>query len=156
MSSERALARVRMVLPGASEVRNGLQVTSERWRLLLIDIGHEVFIDTGETSASTKQEVIIAFNAYKCADRILELLAKSDSRLIVCLTGTDIYRDLPKDPGRYRIFEFADRLVVLHPFAFQAVPPKYRGKVTEIIQSAQIMEIPRLQDSNYFDFLRYS
>ncbi len=57
--------------------------------------------------------------------------------LVLALTGTDIYRDLPDSREAREALEMADRLVTLQPLAIMKVPARLRGKARVIFQSAE-------------------
>jgi len=56
--------------------------------------------------------------------------------LIVALTGTDLYHDLPQSRDVQKSLEWADRLVVLQPLAIDELPEEFRSKTRTIYQSA--------------------
>ena len=60
---------------------------------------------------------------------------RPDGRLILVLTGTDLY----PQPGRACLesMDLADRIVVLHPAAVSDLPPRARQRAVVIVQSAQ-------------------
>jgi putative glycosyltransferase (TIGR04348 family) len=55
--------------------------------------------------------------------------------LIVALTGTDLYHDLPDSAAAQESLRLADHLVVLQPRGVDVLPAEVRHKVTSIIQS---------------------
>lgn len=64
--------------------------------------------------------------------------ARPDHALIVALTGTDLYKDLPAgDTGTRESVATADRLIVLQDDAPQFVPQVDRGKIDVVFQSAR-------------------
>jgi putative glycosyltransferase (TIGR04348 family) len=69
-----------------------------------------------------------------------------DGPLVLCLTGTDLYRDIRTSKTAQRSLELADRLVVLQERGGDELPPRLRGKVRVIVQSA---EPTRLHPSPY-------
>jgi putative glycosyltransferase (TIGR04348 family) len=67
-------------------------------------------------------------------------VARPDRALIVTLTGTDLYNDLPSgDPDTRESIAAADRLIVLQDDAPQFVPQADRGKVDVVFQSARAL-----------------
>lgn len=60
--------------------------------------------------------------------------------LVVALTGTDLYRDLPASPAGQRSLELADFIVVLQRQARREVPERWRSKVKVIFQSAALLD----------------
>jgi len=63
--------------------------------------------------------------------------AHPDRPVVLVLTGTDLYRDLPRDPSVRRSLAIADRVVVLQADALAHVPPEFRAKCRVIFQSAR-------------------
>lgn len=64
--------------------------------------------------------------------------ARPESPLIVVLTGTDLYKDLPAgDADACRSIDDADRLVVLQSDAVRHLPEAVRDKVDVVYQSAR-------------------
>ncbi len=62
--------------------------------------------------------------------------AHPDRPVVLVLTGTDLYRDLPRDPSVRRSLAIADRVVVLQADALAHVPPEFRAKCRVIFQAA--------------------
>ena len=87
---------IRLLAPPSAGVRNGNVVTVERWRSLLLGLGHAV-ADGG--APPERVDVLIAFHAHKSREGILEAVRSGRAgRLIICLTGTDLYEDLKRGP----------------------------------------------------------
>jgi len=119
----------------AQNIRNGNVVTSERWRSILEDLGHRVISSQGCDGGVC--DVLIAFNAYKNRQAILTArMTGSVARIVVCLTGTDLYQDLKSDPSAEDVLYLADQLVVLQPMALLELPLALRDKTMVILQSA--------------------
>jgi putative glycosyltransferase (TIGR04348 family) len=57
-------------------------------------------------------------------------------KLVVALTGTDIYRDIRISPEARASLEFADRLIVLQPKALEELPARFRRKARVVVQSS--------------------
>jgi putative glycosyltransferase (TIGR04348 family) len=67
-------------------------------------------------------------------------LERPDAALIVALTGTDLYRDLPAgDVDARASCEDADRMIVLQADALAHVPPELRENADVVYQSAQAL-----------------
>jgi putative glycosyltransferase (TIGR04348 family) len=57
-------------------------------------------------------------------------------RIVLIMTGTDLYRDLPDDPEALQSVALADRIVVLQRKALAALPASAVAKARVIVQSA--------------------
>jgi putative glycosyltransferase (TIGR04348 family) len=76
-------------------------------------------------------------HARRSHDRIRAWRARHPDRpLIVVLTGTDLYRDLPDDAAARESLQLADRLVVLQEDAVRCLPRAVRSKARVVFQSA--------------------
>jgi len=82
-------------------------------------------------------DVLLALHARKSAESVRS--ARPGTKVIVALTGTDLYRDVRVDPEARRSLELADRLVVLHAGATAELPTRLRWKVHVVPQSAPPM-----------------
>ncbi len=104
-------------------------------------MGHDVAIDTEYQTQSS--DLLIALHARRSASSIEKFRHDHpNAPLIVVLTGTDLYRDLPDDPCAVRSIELADRLVVLNALGAQRLPTTLRNKVRVIIQSVTVPPLP--------------
>src|SRR5262249_6987075 len=70
-----------------------------------------------------------------------------DRPLVVALTGTDLYRDLEQSRRARESLEFATRIVVLQPKAFDDLPAHLHGKTRVIHQSVQPFPSPSTRKS---------
>ena len=147
--------RIRIATPSPRHGRTGNRVTAERWADLLRELGHDVHVvdvswegEAGDASSGSRSgggagpeetadaDLLVALHARRSADLVRRFRERHPERpLIVALTGTDLYRDLPEDPDARDSLEAADRLVVLQEKAVEAVPASYRPRVRVIYQS---------------------
>ena len=131
--------------------RLGNRVTAERWRELLVKLGHRVTIATAlprKSAKSAEWDVLVALHARHAAKAIRDAHAAHPKRpIILALTGTDLYRDIRHDADARRSLELAERIVVLHDRAPLDVPARWRRKVRVIRQSADEASGYRLQAS---------
>ena len=127
--------RVGIASPALAASNNGNWHTAARWGGHLEPIADVTVFDrwTGQPL-----DLLIALHARKSADCIESLRnARPDAGIILLLTGTDLYRDLPGDPAAQRSLDLADRIVVLQARALDKLAPDARRKAEVIEQSAE-------------------
>jgi putative glycosyltransferase (TIGR04348 family) len=129
---------VLLVTPAPPGSLTGNRVTAARWAGIFTALGHraEVAEDLGERTP----EVLVALHAARSAASAARYReVRPEGLLIVALTGTDLYRDLPAgNAGASRSLALADHLVALHPLAGEAVPEAFRSRLRIIVQSAAV------------------
>lgn len=83
---------------------------------------------------------LIALHARKSHAAIVQFKKRfPDRKLIVALTGTDLYHDIPRGNRKsLQSLALADQLITLHPLAVRSVPRYWRNKVTPIFQSVEL------------------
>jgi putative glycosyltransferase (TIGR04348 family) len=80
---------------------------------------------------------LVALHARKSAKSVLAYRgAYPRRRIILVLTGTDVYRDIRRSRIAVRAMEAADVLVTLQPEAIRELPARLRYKARAIVQSA--------------------
>jgi putative glycosyltransferase (TIGR04348 family) len=80
---------------------------------------------------------LVALHARKSAESVLAYRAAYPRRrIILVLTGTDVYRDIRRSRIAVRAMEAADVLVTLQPEAIRELPARLRYKARAIVQSA--------------------
>ncbi len=127
--------RLLIVTPAPKGSRKGNRITADRWVRLLRKLGHRV--TTAEEFCDQACDVLIGLHARKSAASIRRYRAQRPTgRLVVVLTGTDLYHDLPQSRAAQRSIELADRLVVLQARAADALPRELQDKARVIVQSA--------------------
>lgn len=89
----------------------------------------------------TPARILVALHARRSAEAIAEWKARDAAApLIVVLTGTDLYHDLPAGDAATRAsLDAADRLLVLQEDALAALEPRWRSKARVIHQSAPLL-----------------
>jgi putative glycosyltransferase (TIGR04348 family) len=111
-----------------------------RWARILRELGHHVRVANKYDGAPA--ELMIALHAWRSAESIRcfrELFAHRP--LIMALSGTDINEYIERDPlPTLRSLGYADRLVALQELAYRRVPPRFRGKVRVVHQSAPAVQ----------------
>ena len=127
--------RIRFIVPPTFTDWNGNSVTSRRWKSFMEELGHEVSIDHEECSEPC--DLLVAFHAYRSRAGIIKARdAGMAERIVICFTGTDLYRDLKADPAAFDVLHLADRLAVLQPAALNEITTSLRDRTSVIYQSA--------------------
>ncbi|HUQ25956.1 MAG TPA: selenoneine biosynthesis selenosugar synthase SenB [Burkholderiales bacterium] len=119
--------RIALVTPARAGTRTGNRHTALRWAAFLRAAGHRVSICTEWRGGAA--DAMLALHARRSHASIKAF----PGRLIVALTGTDVYRDIHESEEACESIELADRLIVLQPKAAEEVPGK---KVHVVIQSS--------------------
>lgn len=126
--------RIGIVTPAPPRSRYGNRVTALRWARILRGLGHRV--DTVQAYAGEPYDLLIALHArrsYPSANAFHHL--HPDRPLIVALTGTDLYRDLPRSRSAQESIKLATLLITLQPKACEELEPRWRQKIRVIYQS---------------------
>jgi len=131
-------------------IRNGNVVTSERWRSMFESLGHQVEIFTADIDRQC--DLLVVFNAYTNRQTIRDAWTNGVAgRIVICLTGTDLYRDLREDPAAKDALYLADQLVVLQPMGIPALPENLHGKTMVVFQSAVAPKVVVSRKEDTFD-----
>ncbi|HYY61327.1 MAG TPA: selenoneine biosynthesis selenosugar synthase SenB [Burkholderiales bacterium] len=129
------MARLFIVTPAGAGLRNGNRHTALRWAALLRKSGHKVPVAVQWQGDPC--DALIALHARRSYDSIARYRQeRGTAPLIVTLTGTDLYRDLPDSPQARTSLELADRLIVLQEAALEELAPPLRAKTRVVYQSA--------------------
>ncbi|HKJ10301.1 MAG TPA: selenoneine biosynthesis selenosugar synthase SenB [Gammaproteobacteria bacterium] len=128
--------RIVLITPARPSARAGNRATAVRWAQFLRQDGHRVDIATEYNGA--RADAMIALHAWRSAPAIRLFHERfPDRRLIVALTGTDLYRFIHSHPDTtLDSIARAHRLIVLHDKAREALPMQHRHKVRVVHQSA--------------------
>lgn len=117
----------------APAANNGNGRTAQRWaRWLAADYRVRVcqHWDHGDDA------LLLALHARRSATSVAEFAASYPQRpVVLVLTGTDLYDDLPVDASAQRSVELARRLVALHERAPLALPARWRERCDICFQS---------------------
>jgi putative glycosyltransferase (TIGR04348 family) len=128
---------IAIVTPYSAQANNGNWRTASRWARLLRDRFHVIVQAPGDGLPRDGADCLIALHARRSHDHIVAWRASHPDRpLIVVLTGTDLYRDLPDDACARESLRLADRLVVLQEDAVRRLPQAVRAKARVVFQSA--------------------
>ena len=129
------MARLFIVTPAGAGLRNGNRHTALRWATLLRAGGHKVRVAVHW--ASEPCDALVALHARRSYDSIARYRKERGAApLVVTLTGTDLYRDLPDSAEARESLELADRLIVLQAAALDELAPPLRAKARVVYQSA--------------------
>lgn len=127
-----------IVTPYLAAANNGNWRTARRWADLLQD-NYAVIVQSDWNGEPC--DLLIALHARRSHAAILRMRDSAPGApLIVVLTGTDLYKDLPTSDEAQKSLELADALVVLQEDAIRYVPLKHRGKTHVIYQSARALK----------------
>jgi putative glycosyltransferase (TIGR04348 family) len=131
-----------IVTPALAVANNGNWRTAVRWSRLLAPSWRAILQSPDMPLAGGRRDeasALIALHARRSRAAIAAWKALHPQRpLIVALTGTDLYRDVPAgDPDALASLVDADRLIVLQEDAIAHVPRAPRDKVRVVYQSAR-------------------
>jgi len=127
--------KISLVTPAGPGMRNGNRHTALRWAAFLRAAGHRVSVATEDLSSDA--DLMLALHARRSHASILAFWRNHPERKIVlALTGTDVYRDITLSGEACESLERADRLIVLQPKAREVLPSRLHGKVRVVVQSS--------------------
>jgi hypothetical protein len=113
--------KIAIVTPAAAGSRTGNRHTAQRWAAMLRAAGHKVTLAT-EWDARPA-DVLLALHARRSHPSILRYReAHPEGRLVLVLTGTDLYRDIRDDTSAQLSMKLAQRLVVLQDEGLKELP----------------------------------
>ena len=139
--SGRGRPRLTIVTPYLAAANNGNWHTAARWGRFLADRYRVAVVQSWDGSPC---DLLIALHARRSAESIDRFAATHpDRRLIVVLTGTDLYRDLAVSEEARRSLDVASKLVVLNELGSRRLPVYVRDKAEVILQSATSMPAAR-------------
>jgi putative glycosyltransferase (TIGR04348 family) len=129
-------ARISIVTPARPGTRNGNRHTAGRWAGFLRDAGHRVAVRT--QWAGEPCDLLLALHADRSHASIVAFRERHpDKPLVVVLTGTDLYRDLPRSRKARDSLRMADRIIVLQSEAKLELERKFQVKTRVVYQSAE-------------------
>lgn len=140
---------VRLIIPDRPELIDGNRVTAERWARILRELGHRARVQRGWDGGAC--DMLVALNAVKSYESARAFRAAYPDRpLIVALTGTDVYRDLPRHKRAFDGLRHATRLIALQERALRSLPRGLRARTRVIYQSADAPATPPARVRNGF------
>ncbi|MBN8506492.1 MAG: TIGR04348 family glycosyltransferase [Burkholderiales bacterium] len=127
------MTQMTLVTPALADANNGNWQTARRWARLLAP-AHRVDLRARWQGGDPAGALLIALHARRSAESIAAW--PLDRPVLLVLTGTDLYADLPRgDAAAWASVRRADRLVVLNRLGLQALPAEQRGKASVVLQS---------------------
>ena len=127
--------KIVIVTPAKAGTLHGNRTTALRWSGHLAALGHQVELVTEWRDG--QQDLMIALHAARSHDAIHAWVnAALHKPLILIMTGTDLYRDLPAGSVQaLNSLAQASQIVVLQPEALKILPAQYLGRSRVIFQS---------------------
>jgi len=116
---------------------------------MLRALRHQVRVETAWSGE--RCDALIALHARRSHESVVRFSA-TQKPLVVTLTGTDLYRDLPDSAEARASLEMAHRVIVLQDAALESLDPSVRNKASVVYQSAD----PRLGHAPPKDVFRIS
>jgi putative glycosyltransferase (TIGR04348 family) len=139
MASRDAL-RLVIVTPYTAAANNGNWRTAARWAHLLSS--HcRVIVQSVDEFSPGRADAMIALHARRSRNAIAAWRTRRDKApLIVTLTGTDLYRDVPqRNAAALASLRDADRLIVLQADALKGLADDARRRADVVYQSARAL-----------------
>ena len=129
--------RVLVVTPAPAGSSKGNRISAERWAGHLRSLSHAVEI--AESYGGQPCDLLVALHARRSAESVQTFRTKHPALpIVVILTGTDLYADLPDDPDAIRSVELATLLVVLNPLGASRLAAHLRSRVRVVVQSVSV------------------
>ncbi len=141
--------QIELVTPSPPDLIDGNRVTALRWEKILTGLGHEV--ELRNTYSGKRCDILIALHARKSLASITAFRDRwPEAPLLVAMTGSDLYRDLPKNVEVLKVIDQATRLIVLHRRAVLELPESARAKTWVIYQSAEAPDVKLAPPETHF------
>jgi len=136
--------KIQIVTPALKGSTSGNWVTAERWARILKNLGQRVSIVQKYDGRSP--DMLIALHARRSYSSIARFRRNHpEHSIVLALTGTDVYRDIHRNPRAHGSLALADKLIVLQPGALSKLSAGERKKAQVIYQS--IDSFPRAKKS---------
>jgi putative glycosyltransferase (TIGR04348 family) len=128
--------KIEIVTPAPIGSTSGNRITAERWAKIFRNLGHRVSISREYDNQSP--DLLVALHARRSHSSIVRFrLHRPNSPIILALTGTDVYRDIHKNPRARKSLDIADRIIVLQPHALYELTHAEQRKSRVIYQSVK-------------------
>jgi putative glycosyltransferase (TIGR04348 family) len=128
------MSRIAIITPAGAGARNGNRHTAQRWAAMLRGAGHSVAVMLAWRGEPC--DAMIALHARRSYDSVARYrAARPLEPLIVTLTGTDLYRDLPASLEARRALRLANKIVVLQEAALRELRSPLNKKARVVYQS---------------------
>jgi len=126
--------KIGLVTPAPPRSRYGNRITAERWARILRELGHRVTV--AQSYDDEAYDVLVVLHARRNHAAVRGFRKRfPEASVVVALTGTDLYRDMPRSASARASVEMATRLVVLQPKALDELDERAREKARVILQS---------------------
>lgn len=141
---------IAILTPAMPGIQGGNQVTAERWKRLIEELGYSVVLVPAGTEISRLPQVrtLVALHARRSAEavKVLEEV-QPRARIVVVVTGTDLYSDYlqgtPQSIAEVKeSLHAADAIVLLEPSCARHLPDEFRKKTHVVLQSAEAVNPP--------------
>jgi len=128
-----------IVSPALQDANNGNWQTAQRWAKMLGCAYRSRIVRVWQPqtdAACSSDTVMIALHALRSSDSIVSWANQRGSRrLILALTGTDLYRDIHTSAQAQHALALAGQLIVLQERGLQSLPAPHRSKAHVVFQS---------------------
>ena len=129
--------KIEIVTPAPAKSTFGNRITAERWATIFRQLGHRVSIS--QRYEGTPADLLVALHARRSYSSIRRFRREHpDTPIVLALTGTDVYRDIPQNPRARQSLALADKIVVLQPHALRELTRAQRKKAVVIYQSVKV------------------
>jgi putative glycosyltransferase (TIGR04348 family) len=129
-----------LVTPYLASANNGNWRTAARWARMAAP-RFRVILQSPDAPLRDDAVALLALHARRSRDAIARWKrSHPDRALVVALTGTDLYRDVPAgDADALASIAEADRLIVLQDDALAHLDARQRAKASVVVQSARAL-----------------
>lgn len=128
--------RIGIVTPAPPDSHYGNRITAVRWAKILRRLGNRVSVL--QRYDDQPYDLLVALHARRSHSSIVSFRRHNpEAPVIVALTGTDLYRDIPNNHLARKSLEIATRIVVLQPKAIDELRQSLKDKIRVIYQSVE-------------------